>query len=166
MKTGLPAAFLNYLNKKKRSRQHNRLSLNNFISHFSEIIKTTVMKKFKIIDTWISIGLIVAGIIISLAKMDYSFLIAYCVVGGWQMISMLVHAIKGWFTHLKTARYNYHALVTTITAISLLGLWLIPVLYVLMAILLFAAPFMAIYYTWLCYEEVYVKMQRPLAALK
>ena len=124
------------------------------------------MKKFKIIDTWISISLVLAGTVVSLAKLDSSFIIAYFVVGGWQMISMLIHAIKGWFTHLKTARYNYHAFVTTTAALALLGLWLNPVLYVLMAILLLAAPVMAIFYTWLCYEEVYVKMQRPLAALK
>jgi hypothetical protein len=43
---------------------------------------------------------------------------------------------------------------------------LYPLLWIVMITLLFAAPFMAIYYTWLCYDEVYVKMQRPLAALK
>jgi hypothetical protein len=32
--------------------------------------------------------------------------------------------------------------------------------------IIFAAPFMAIGYTMMCYKEVYVKMQRPLALLK
>jgi hypothetical protein len=124
------------------------------------------MKKFKLIDTWVSIALILVGTIVSLVKLDNSFMMVYCIVGGWQMISMLVHAIKGWFTHLKTARYNYHALVTILAALSLVGLLITPVLYFVMIALLFAAPIMAVFYTWLCYEEVYVKMQRPLAALK
>lgn len=124
------------------------------------------MKKFKLIDTWVSISLILVGTVVSLVKLDNSFMMVYCIVGGWQMISMFVHAIKGWFTHLKTARYNYHALVTILAALSLVGLLITPVLYFVMIALLFAAPVMAVFYTWLCYEEVYVKMQRPLAALK
>mgnify|MGYP003434189854 CR=1 FL=1 len=124
------------------------------------------MKKFKIIDTWISITLIITFFIVSLIKLDYTFLIGYCVIGGWQMISMLIHAIKGWFTHAKASRYHYHVTVTVFAAGSLLGILLPPVLWIVLVVLLFAAPFMAVYYTWLCYDEVYVKMQRPLAILK
>jgi hypothetical protein len=124
------------------------------------------MKKFKIIDTWISFGLIILFTLLSLIKLDYTFLIGYCTVGGWQMISMIIHAINGWFTHHKAGRYYYHLSVTVLAAITLLGLLVYPVLWVVMIALLFAAPFMAIYYTWLCYDEVYVKMQRPLAVLK
>ncbi len=124
------------------------------------------MKKFKIFDTWTSLVLIVAVSIVSFIKLDYTFLIGYCIVGGWQMISMIVHAVNGWFTHRKAGRYYYHASVAILAAITLMGLLVYPVLWVVMVALLFAAPFMAIYYTWLCYDEVYVKMQRPLAALK
>jgi len=124
------------------------------------------MKKFKIIDTWISFGLIIVFTLLSLIKLDYTFLVGYCTVGGWQMISMMIHAINGWFTHRKAGRFNYHFIVAVLAALSLLGLFVFPVLWVVMVVLLFAAPFMAIYYTWLCYNEVYVKMQRPMAALK
>ncbi len=124
------------------------------------------MKKFKIIDTWISFGLIIVFTLLSLIKLDYTFLVGYCTVGGWQMISMMIHAINGWFTHRKAGRFNYHFIVAVLAALSLLGLLVFPVLWVVMVVLLFAAPFMAIYYTWLCYNEVYVKMQRPMAALK
>ena len=124
------------------------------------------MKKFKTIDTWISFGLIIVFTLLSLIKLDYTFLVGYCTVGGWQMISMMIHAINGWFTHRKAGRFNYHFIVAVLAALSLLGLFVFPVLWVVMVVLLFAAPFMAIYYTWLCYNEVYVKMQRPMAALK
>ena len=82
------------------------------------------------------------------------------------MISIIVHAAKGWFTHRKAGRYYFHAAVTFLAASSLIGLVVYPVLFIVMMLLLFAAPFMAIYYTCLCYNEVTVKMQRPLAALK
>ena len=124
------------------------------------------MKKFKIIDTCISTGLIILFTVWSLIRRDYTFLLGYCIVGGWQMISMIVHAVNGWFTHRKAGRYYYHVAVTILAALSLIGLLVYPVLFMVMVLLLFAAPFMAIYYTWLCYNEVSVKMQRPLAILK
>ncbi|MBC7866071.1 MAG: hypothetical protein H7X88_00940 [Gloeobacteraceae cyanobacterium ES-bin-316] len=124
------------------------------------------MKKFKMIDTWGSIGLLVCFTVLSLIKLDHTFLIGYCVLGAWQMMSMVVHAINGWFTHGKTSRYYYQITVAGLAVITLLGLGVPPVLWLLMVVLLFSAPIMAIYYTWLCYQEVYIKMQRPLAALK
>ncbi len=124
------------------------------------------MKKFKTIDVWTSIVLMVVFAIYSLIKLDNSFLIGYCIVGGWQMISMIIHAINGWFTFGKAARYYYHISIAVLAALTLVGLLAYPVLWTVMLVLLFAAPFMAVYYAWLCYHEVSVKMQRPMAALK
>ena len=124
------------------------------------------MKKFKIIDTCISTGLIIVFTLLSLIRLDNTFMLGYYTVGSWQMISMIVHAGNGWFTYPKKGRYYYHAAVTILVAFSLIGLVVYPLLFMEMVVLLFAAPFMAIYYTWLCYNEVTVKMQRPLAALK
>lgn len=115
------------------------------------------MKKFKIIDLWISIVLITGFAIASLINRDYTFIIGYFVVGGWQVISMIVHAVDRCFTEKRGARYVYHWITfISVVTMPLGSFW----------ILLFTAPFMAVYYTWLCYNEVYVKMQRPLAQLK
>ena len=124
------------------------------------------MKKFKLYDTWISILLIVGFTIVSLVKLDYTFIIGYFVVGGWQVISMIVHAINSWFTKKGSVRYNYHYLVAIIFLLAAVGLLAHALLIVVLPILLFTAPIMAIYYTLLCYTEVYEKMQRPLAILK
>lgn len=124
------------------------------------------MKKFKLIDTWGSIILIFAFTLLSLIKLDYTFLIGYCVVGGWQLVSIIVHVAQGWFTHKKGRRNYYHLVVAAIAALALVGLAAYPVLFIMMVLMLFAAPFMAAYYAWLCYVEVYVKMQRPLALLR
>jgi small-conductance mechanosensitive channel len=88
------------------------------------------------------------------------------VVGGWQVISMVIHSIKGWFTEKGGVRYGYQFAVAVIFALTLLGVIINPILFCVMVVMLFAAPFMAIFYAAICYKEVYVKMQRPLALLK
>jgi hypothetical protein len=124
------------------------------------------MKTFKLVDFWVSIGLIVSFLIASLIKQDETVLFGYCIVGAWQIISMLVHAWSGWFCEKGSSRYNYHVLVIILLAISLSGFVFYVFIFMLMYLMVFAAPIMAIYYTWLCYNEVYVKMIRPLAVLK
>ncbi|MEO5941935.1 MAG: hypothetical protein ABIP30_03155 [Ferruginibacter sp.] len=124
------------------------------------------MKKFKIIDTWISIILITGFLLTSLIKRDETFIYGYFVIGGWQVISMIIHGINGWFTNKGSGRFAYHCLVAVIIGLSLLGALVYPVLYLVMIVMIFSAPIMAIGYTMMCYKEVYVKMQRPLALLK
>ena len=116
------------------------------------------MKKFKQLDYWISITLILLFLVLSLINMDYTFIIGYLVIGGWQLISMTIHAFNHWFTGKGSIRLAYHW-ISFFSVLTLpLGSYII---------LFFTAPVMAIYYTWICYDEVYVKMkQRPLYALK
>ena len=115
------------------------------------------MKKFKTIDYRISILLIAVFTLISLIKRDGTFVIGYFVTGAWQLISMIIHVWNGWFTRSRNARYVYHWIVLISVLTLPIGSFII---------LLFTAPFMAVYYTYLCYHEVRVRMQRPLALLK
>ncbi len=120
------------------------------------------MQQFKVIDFWVNTGLIISFIIIGILEgtddfLSNGFLTGYFVVGGWQVISMLVHAYNRCFTNRRGARYIYHWI--TFIAVGTMpagSFW----------ILFIAAPFMAVYYTYLCYKETYIKMQRPLALLK
>ena len=127
------------------------------LSYFSETFKLTVMKKFKQVDYFISIALILAFSIVSLINMDATFIIGYLVVGGWQVISMIVHSYHHWFTDKQSLRNTYHWITLFCLVTMPVGSFII---------LLFTAPFMAIFYTWLCYHELYVKMQRPIHLLK
>jgi hypothetical protein len=119
------------------------------------------MKTFKIIDLWTSIGLICSFIFLIIYHgKGFGFgndllLKSYFIVGGWQVISMLIHAISGCFTY--GARHIYHW-ITFISVITMpIGsVW----------ILIITAPFMAFFYTWLCWREVYIKMKRPIDVLK
>ena len=115
------------------------------------------MRKFKTMDVYISVALIIIFTIISLIKLDGTFFIGYFVVGTWQVISMIVHVIKKWFIQKGGVRfvYNWITLVSLLT-IPVGSFW----------VLLFTAPVMAIFYTWICYKEVYVKMQRPMDLLR
>lgn len=115
------------------------------------------MKRFKIFDLILNILLIISSCVYALFEQEKGFILAYFIVGGWQVISMIIHAWNSCLTYKYGSRYIYH----WITLVSLITLpigsfW----------ILIFTAPFMAIYYTWLCYYEVFVKMQRPISVLK
>lgn len=123
------------------------------------------MKKFKLIDTWVSIILIISSFLYALIAQNLNSIIGYFVVGGWQIISLAVHAWKGWFTE-SVGRSRYHIIISVVACAALCGFIFTEILWFVMVILLFAAPFMAIYYICLCYNEVFVKMQRPLAILK
>ncbi len=124
------------------------------------------MKKFKQIDLTISCLLITGFIIAGLINRDTTFIIGYFVVGAWQVISMIVHAINKWFTERGSARFYYHWIVLSIFILTGLSFLVQTITIFIMYGMLFAAPFMALYYTWLCYREVYVKMQRPSVLFK
>lgn len=124
------------------------------------------MKRFKLIDTWISMVLTGVFALLTLVRRDSIFITGYFVVGGWQVISMVVHAVNGWFCHEGGKRHVYHWVVAITIIVVPLSFVLYPILFLFLFVLLFAAPFMAVYYTWICYEEVYVKMRRPMDLLK
>jgi hypothetical protein len=123
------------------------------------------METFKRNDLVINVLLISGSIIFSLIKLDYTFIYCYFTVGGWQVISMLIHTTKGWFTRRKSKRYYYHWIVSITITIGLLT-FAIPYFFILYYIMLFAAPIMAIFYTIMCYEEMKEIKQRHLLALK
>ena len=124
------------------------------------------MKKFKKIDCYISVLLMAGFTVMSFVNMDSTFITGYFVVGGWQVISMVVHAAFGWFTTPYTRRYVYQYIVLGIILLALSGLVFEFLLILLAFPLLFAAPFMAIYYTWICNYELNTIIKRPLAYLK
>ncbi len=123
------------------------------------------MRTFKKYDFGIQCTLIIGFLIASLILRNQTFIVGYFVVGGWQVISMLVHQSKHWFSELGTARYHYHR-ITLVTVLLMLAGLIVPLFLFIFFLLLFAAPFMACYYAAICYDEVYHKMQRPLAQLK
>ncbi len=116
------------------------------------------MKKFKIFDVWISALLILASLLIAIFGKSFAFIIGYFIVGGWQIISMLVHIYNtNWISQPNVSRKIY----CWVTALSLLSFPIGGYI-----ILLLIAPLMAFFYTYICYEETYKKMKRPLDDLR
>lgn len=119
------------------------------------------MKNFKIIDFIIQIFLIVSLLVKSLIDSDKTFLYAYCIIGGWQVLSMMVHQYNRWYTNNLSRRYYYHR-ITMGVILTMAFAYLIPIFFIFWYLMLFAAPIMAIYYTAICYREVFYPVKRPL----
>ena len=123
------------------------------------------MKQFKMVDFWISVGLIISYTIIfaiepKMQLMANGYLIqGYFIIGSWQVISMIVHILYRNTLPLSTVRkmYNWITLVCVVT---------MPMGLIMLAILLCASPFMAIFYTCICGVELFSKPKRPLDILK
>lgn len=124
------------------------------------------MKKFKHIDYWTNVSLISFFLVYGLIKKDDSAFIGYFVVGGWQIISMLLHHFKKRFTHAGSKRSVYHWFVLCFSILMITGLFINDFVIIALIILSLVTPVMAIYYTMICYDEIYIKMKRPLAQLR
>jgi hypothetical protein len=111
------------------------------------------MKIFKITDICVSLGLLIIFTVRFYSEDRLIWLFeSYFILGAWQTISMLIHAINNWHTRKWSTRYTYHwiAFVSIIT-LPVGSYW----------ILAFIAPFMAIFYTGLCFVEVRKYEVRP-----
>ncbi|HEX7847623.1 MAG TPA: hypothetical protein VF476_17605 [Chitinophagaceae bacterium] len=122
------------------------------------------MRLFKRIDLFISILLIIIFSAIAIYNTGTIFL-AYFVVGGWQVISMLTHTFCGWFTEKNSIRRTYHWISFAVIAMGCL-VFVIPGFFLFLYVMLLAAPVMAIIYTGICYAEVKILSKRPLADFK
>lgn len=129
------------------------------------------MKKFKIVDCWVSAILITGSFIYGFISRNFNFIAGYFIVGGWQLISIATHYLTD--TFIGKARNNYTKLIGWAT-VSLFSLFIVALaweplyglLLIALLLVLIISPLMAIYYTYLCFEETYMKMKRPLALLK
>lgn len=119
------------------------------------------MKEFKTIDVIIQVFLIIGISIKSLLNMDQTFLHGYFIIGACQVTSIIVHQYNKWFTNNLSRRFYYHR-ITLGVILTMAFAYLIPVFFIIWYLMLFAAPFMAIYYTAICYREVFYPMKRPL----
>ncbi len=122
------------------------------------------MKAFKLIDCIISIFLIGYFVMISIdayfnwkSRWQDFVIYGYLIVGAWQIVSMIVHATQQWFMEKKGIRSVYHwiAFLAVLAMVTLIWFY----------VLLFIAPFMAIFYTCICCHETFVKMKRPVTDL-
>ena len=94
-----------------------------------------------------------------------AFYLAYCIVGGIQLAGMIIHECTGAFTSRWGIRRIYH-IVVLILVLCMALTPLLKVTGIVFFLLLYTAPLMAVFYTWLCFRETYQLMRRPLSILK
>lgn len=114
------------------------------------------MKIFKLVDWMISCCLISGFIISGCWKSETDLVLSYLVVGGWQSVSMIVHAFNKWFTGNATRRAYHWISFISIVTFPLGSVW----------ILFFLSPFMALFYTGLCMVETRKILPRPLSLIR
>lgn len=115
------------------------------------------MKTFKIIDAWVSmVSFLVFVVLVPLYGIEM-LITGYLVVGTWQVISMISHAVSTEPVGKHKARIIYHWItLVSIFTIPIGSYW----------ILFFAAPFMAAFYTGLCFWEIKYRMARPISVIR
>lgn len=105
------------------------------------------MKLFKWIDFIIS--LLLLGTLFAWYSNNPSIermIECYFITGGWHIISMIIHAITRTFTRKWGRRHVYHwiSFISVIT-LPLGSYWILALI----------APFMAVFYTFLCLQEAF-----------
>jgi hypothetical protein len=108
------------------------------------------MKGFKKVDLIVQFALMVAGFVIWLSMLPKDFgapLPGYFMVGGWQVLSMVVHWIARYDMRWWSAR-SVHTVILLLLAVivACLGLMGLFGLY-------YAAPLLAVWYWLICYVE-------------
>lgn len=117
------------------------------------------MKHFKQIELIINTILISFFLVVFIITNDFEYVFTgYFVVGAVQLLSILIHIIKGWFIGFTSLRtyYNWFLVILAI---------LIPTGFSIY-FLLFASPIMALFYLFICYREWRVLKFKELIHLK
>ena len=111
------------------------------------------MKYFKLADIFINLALIGWFLTHNWNRDLDSLTTAYFTVGGWQVISMIVHEFNKWFTVKYNIRYIYHRIsLLSVITMPLGSFWILGI----------TAPFMALFYTVLGIVEFFRIKKRPL----
>ena len=119
------------------------------------------MRTYKLLDCWIQAILIVLGLVAGLYgnQSDSMIFGGYFTVGGWQILSVILHRIFYTPQHKSLMRRIYLVTLAVVIAVLLLS---VPGKFVIEALygLLFFSPLMAVYYLITCIVET-----KRLAAL-
>lgn len=126
-------------------------------------MKTTIL--FKKIDVAGQL-LLAATALVILAADDYggaAFVFGYFALGGWQLLSTLVHGLNSGAFFRSPMRRSYEK---ALLWIFIIGIVTAPVfLFYLMAMLV-AGPIMAIYYMIVCTDEITLLRKREMVHIR
>lgn len=123
------------------------------------------MKLIKQVDFFLQLLLMVTFLFFVAASKDgfeLNLLAALFITGFYHLVSMVAHEVSGYFIKRGSVRRWYHNISYIIAVLSLFFNSAPGVIYIVE----YVTPFMAFFYTWLCYKETFVYLKRPLSILK
>ncbi len=116
------------------------------------------MKQYKILEILINSALIFGFICVFAITSSFELLfLSYFIVGGLQLLSMILHIIKGWFSN-HSFRFVYYIFLLLVAMLCFGGIGFF--------ILLYSAPLMAAFYVYICYREWKILKFKELVHLK
>lgn len=117
------------------------------------------MKLYKETELILNLFLMSLFIIIFIPTRSFEYLfIGYFIIGGVQLLSMLLHLLKGWFITSQSLRVSYYWALLLIAVTIPFGPGIL--------FLLYAAPFMALLYIYICYREWKILKLKEFVHLK
>jgi len=128
------------------------------------------IKLFKTIDLYMQALLCLLSLLLLLFEnYHFSFIHPYIIVGGWQLVSFLIHLFST-PTYLHQTRKIYGITILIVALLGLAALALlsidIPFLVYYMIGLLIVSPILAGWYFIICFKEVKLLQQKALVHLK
>jgi hypothetical protein len=116
------------------------------------------MKQYKYTELLLNATFITGFILCFAITQSFEWLfLSYVVVGSVQLLSMLIHLWKGWFSnHMFRVGYYWFLLVLIAFCFTGFGIWF----------LLYASPLMAAFYVYICYREWKILKLKELVHLK
>jgi len=120
-------------------------------------------RKYRIIDAVIQVALLIAWLLMVFIKAKYAIMF-YFIVGAWFLVSLVVHRL---LDSDRNSAYNvFLVIVASIVVAVALGFIISPVFFIVLYMLLFCGPVMALLYTYVCFTEMKRLNTRPINLLK
>jgi hypothetical protein len=118
-------------------------------------IQIEFMKTFKKIDYWGQLGVLVTCIMWAVLTGEiYPVFLIYFIVGGWQVLSFIIHMSLGKENLLKKERNTYGQVLLWVAGFGLASLIHYSLIYFYLSLMLVISPIIAIWYFSICVREV------------
>lgn len=120
-------------------------------------------QRYRIADLIIQLAMLLTWLIVVVKNYEFA-LNMYFIVGGWFLVSLVIHRL---IDKDKDSAYNiFLVIVAGIIASFVLSITVASTFFIVLYILFFGAPVMALLYTYVCFTEIRKLNKRPISLLK
>lgn len=123
----------------------------------------SMKQKYRMIDAVIQVALLVAWLLMVFIEVKYAIYF-YFIVGAWFLVSLVIHRLLD--NNTNSAFNTFLVIIACVIVAMALGFILSPVFFIVLYMLLFCGPVMALTYTIACITEIKNLNKRPINLLK